>query len=547
MNGLLRFDHIYRILMYFVCALTILLNVTVSIAQEDSATGVSARCDALIRADFSGIQDAPTQIAAAKFMEAKESAPAYCQVQGYIAPQIGFEIRLPTDWNGKFLQLGCGGHCGYMAGYIGVATCDHGLRKGYACLMSDLGHKGAHGLWGYQNLQAKIDWGYRATHVASLAGKSITEYYYAQHPQKSYFLGCSTGGRQALQEAQRFPWDFDGIIAGSPPVNLSKIYMTFAWGMQATRDAAGKLLLRERELKLLTDAAVAKCDLDDGARDGVIGDPLSCDFDPSVLACKAGGTRHCLSSEQINAANKVYAGPMNSHGEKLWLGGPLPGSEYALFPMDWREAYGLGGKPTDHTKIMHDGFRYLFFMPEPGPAWKLSDFDFDRDYKRLGLMQAVYDSSNPDLRQFKAAGGKMIIFQDMNDISVLPRATVDYYDAVERTMGGRAATQEFARLFLMPGAQHCTSLIGVDWLSYLEEWVEKGQPPEKLIKAHIRNIDELLLDSKDNMTELTRQTDFPLDPNVIEFTRPIYPYPAKSKYLGSGNLNDAENWGSVEP
>ena len=548
MTDVFRPSQTCRIPAYLLGILATLLNATASFVMAGSAAEVSARCDALITTNFSDIQDAPTQITAAKFIATKENVPAYCQVQGYVTPQVGFKIRLPTIWNGKFLQLGCGGHCGNLKDYgIGGGTCDYGLRKGYACLVSDMGHKGTGGdaLWGYQNLQAKIDWGYRATHVTSLAGKSIIEHFYTQSPKKSYFMGCSTGGRQALQEAQRFPWDFDGIIAGSPPVNLSKIYMTFAWGLRATRDRDGNLLLGVKELKLLTDSAVAKCDLDDGVKDGIIGSPLHCNFDPSLLACKPGKTSSCLTRGQIEAAKKVYAGPMTSAGEKLWLGGPLPGSEYGQFPKDWREAYALGGKPTGHTKLMHEGFRYLWFLPEPGPTWQVSDFDFDSDYRRLSLMQTLYSSGNPDLRQFKAAGGKMIMFQDMNDTSVLPRATVDYFETVERTMGGRTATQEFTRLFLMPGAQHCMSLGTVDWLNYLEQWVEKGQAPEQVISQHVRADD--LPHSLPGYIEFIQRSAFPLDPNMIEFTRPIYPYPMKSKYTGQGNPDDAANWGPVKP
>jgi feruloyl esterase len=220
------------------------------------------------------------------------------------------------------------------------------------------------------------------------------------------------------------------------------IYLTFAWGMQVTHDAAGKPLFGEEELKLLKAAVIAKCDLDDGLKDGIIGNAQSCSFDPMELACKSGLTSGCLSSTQVEAARKVYAGPTTSRGERLWLGGPLPGSEYDPGGADWRESYRVHGKPTKHTTIALEGFRYLFFLPEPGPTLQIGDLDFDRDYKRLALMQSLYDSSNPDLRRFKEAGGKLIIYQNMNDISVLPRATIDYYETVERTMGGRSATQD---------------------------------------------------------------------------------------------------------
>jgi feruloyl esterase len=484
-------------------------------------------------------------------LAASSDLPARCEVTGYVASSVGIKLDLPVAWNGKFMEVGCGGHCGVLDGNSLPWSCDTALRRGYACVVSDMGHRsagGADGLWAYGNLQAKLDWGIRAGHVAAVAGKALAEWYYAQKPSKAYFMGCSTGGRQALQEVQHFPWDFDGVLAGAPPVNLSTIYMTFVWGIRATHDAAGKALLDAEDLKRLTAAAVAQCDLDDGVKDGIIGDPLHCAFDPSVLACKSGHTQSCLTATQIKAVKEVYAGPMTSRGAKLSLGGPLPGSEYlqlAGLPHDWRAAYtGVDGHPAAYEALATDGFRYLFLLPEPGPTWKLSDFDFDRDYQRLGLMQSLYDSSNPDLRKFKAAGGKLIVFQGLSDISVLPRSTIDYYEAVERVMGSQAATQDFARLFLLPGVGHCSGGDGAfdaDYLSALEAWVETDRAPDKLLTSHIR-LGDLRIESSADFPKLIRRLDYPLDPSTIEFSRPVYPYPLRAKYRGQGDPRDAASF-----
>jgi Tannase and feruloyl esterase len=505
---------------------------------EEPETDVSAQCKSLESADFSNIFDAPTQIAKAKMVEAKGEAPAYCQVQGYVTPQVGFELRLPTaNWNKKFIEIGCGGHCGDTNW-----TYWRHSEKGYACIVSDAGHKGtgSDGLWGYSNLQAKLDWGYRAAHVVALAGKAITEHFYQEAAKKSYFMGCSTGGRQALQEAQRFPWDFDGIIAGAPPVNLSTVYMTFAWGILATHDKRGKPLLGKVDLKLVTDAAIAQCDLDDGVKDGTIGDPRHCRFDPAELTCKANQTTACLTPVQVDAVKKVYAGPMISEGVKLSLGGPLPGSEYGRWNDNsgggWSVAYlGVDGKPATYEPLVIAGLEYLFFSPELGSSRKLIDFDFDRDYKRMGVMESLYDSSNPDLRKFKAAGGKLLSYQGTNDISVLPQITEDYYETVERTKGGREATQSFYRLLVLPGVEHCGGGDGadtVDYLSTLEAWVEDGKAPDRLMAAHM----------KKNHT-LDDMPSFPLDPNQVQFTRPVYPYSTRAKYRGRGDPNVAESFG----
>jgi len=458
--------------------------------------------------------------------------PAYCRVQGYTAPQIGFELYLPLEgWNKKFLQIGCIGHCGITEL---VALCP--LQKGYACIAADDGHKStpSGALWGNENWQAKIDWGYRAPHVTAQAGKAIIHRFYGTQSARSYFLGQSTGGRQALQEAQRFPWDFDGVVAINPPPDLSAVYMTFAWGRQALHDTRGEPLLNNAELKLLTDSAVAKCDLSDGVKDGIIGDPLHCSFDPSELACKPHQVEGCLSPTQIDAIKKVYAGPTTSSGIRLTHGGPLPGSEFGnpIYDNGWSESYLNDDSGTVELATL--GLRYLFFSSDPGHRWTLRDFDFDRDYRSLGVMEALYDASNPDLRVFKKAQGKLMIFQGLNDVAALPRSTIDYYEAVERVMGGRRATQDFVRLFLVPGVDHVHVGPGaatIDYLKALEDWVEEGRAPDRLIAVHLKHVDD---DGR------------PLDPSNVQFTRPLYPYPLRAKYRGRGNPADAESFVPVD-
>lgn len=494
------------------------------------------QCEVLASIDFSGIPDAPTQVASAEPISPKDTVPGYCAVKGYIAPSVQIHVALPSSWNGKLIELG-------SVGEINDEACSSTLRKGYACVTSDMGMRTD--LSFYHNLQAKIDNGFRAAHVVALAGKAITERYYAAHLQKAYFDGCSVGGRQALVEAQRFPWDFDGIIAGAPPVDQTMIYTNLAWANRAMRDAQGNTILGSDALKLLIKAALAKCDLDDGVRDGVIGDPLHCGFDPAELSCKSGANTDCLTPAQVSAAKKIYGGPQTTTGVKILLGGPLPGSEQPTWDWaggGWAHFYG-----DQMISTVTSGFRYLFFLPEPGPSWRLSDFDLDRDYKRLGLVEALYDSSNPDLRKFKAAGGKMLIYQGLNDPAVLPRSTIDYYETVERTMDGKAATQSFVRLFVLPGMDHCglgNGAYAVDWLSALEAWVEKGQSPDKLIGAHVR-LDDIKF--PDDFARLARRLEFPLDPADVTFSRPIYPYPIWAKYRGRGDPNMAESFDPVKP
>jgi len=262
---------------------------------SDAPSTVDA-CKALQSIDLSAVADAPTQIVESDFVNARGAIPAYCEVRAYVSPSVGVEVRLPllrrepgqrSDWNGKFLQVGCGGLCGTLLSGFFATACDYPLQKGYACLASDMGHASGpgDGKWGYNNLQAKVDFAYRATHVASLAGKAIVQRFYGRAIEKSYFIGASQGGRQALVEAQNFPWDFDGIIAGAPAINLTGAMMGLIWTAENLRGPEGQPALTPANLQLLYEATLARCDAVDGLRDGVISDPRSCNFDPSELLC----------------------------------------------------------------------------------------------------------------------------------------------------------------------------------------------------------------------------------------------------------------------
>ena len=525
--------------MIFLIAPFSVLSATPALAQAEPLSDASARCSALARADFLQVQDAPTQITEAKSFTPAGDTPGYCEVTGYVTPAVGFLIRLPlTNWNGKFMEVGCGGTCGFLW----TQQCDRPLRKGYACLASDMGHKGTLGgndaLWADNNLQAEVDFGYRATHVAALAGKAISERYYRQAPTKSYFMGCSTGGREGMVEAQRFPWDFDGIIAGAPAVNWIFNNLQALWATRVMHDGQGKAVLSAAALQVIHRAALARCDEDDGVKDGIIGNPRACRFDPSVLLCKRGEGSDCLTKSQVEAAKQLYAGPATSSGKMLYSGQEV-GSE-----LNWIDAYvGDDNHPADTSSTL-ERFRWMLLNPAPGASWNPKDFDFDRDYKRLGLMEPIYAAINPDLRKFKAAGAKLLVYEGWADPEVLPGGIVDYYETAEKTMGGRATTQDFFRLFMVPGMNHCTLGAGAfaaDYLSALEAWVEHDQAPDRLIASHVQVED---IDPND-YDAFNRRLAFPLDPKTIAFSRPVYPYPLRAKYLGHGNPNDAGSFGPI--
>lgn len=480
-------------------------------------------CAGLAQADFSRIPDAPTQVTVTEVVEAPaDGLPAYCRVQGYINPNVGIELRLPMQrWNGKYFQVGCGGWCGFLFdGPFLRERCDAPLRKGYACVATDSGHKGVDLKWAYNNTQAEIDYAYRSTHVTAIAGKVIAERFYGKAASRSYFMGCSGGGREGLLEAQRFPQDFDGIIAGAPAISVTGGVMRLLWAAGQGFDKNGKVLLTPEDAKQVHRAAVESCDRDDGVQDGIIGNPLACRFDPAVLQCNSGQRGGCLSAPQVDAVKRIYGGPKRSDGTALYTGGDVPGAE-----LEW----------TFMVDAWADLFRYGAFVPDPGPGWKWSDFDFDQDPQRLGQMESLYSATNPDLRRFKARGGKIILYHGWADHLQSGLNSIDYYETARNTMGGRAATEEFFRLFLMPGVAHCMGGTGadtVDHISYLEAWVERGEPPDLILGVKLKpGTDPAVL---------------PAEQSSILFTRPYYPYPRRATYSGRGATADAGNWKPVE-
>lgn len=492
----------------------------------------AARCAALRSMDFTKVTDATTQILKTEVARLTPDAPEACMVEGYVAPNIGFRLALPLNgWNGKFFQGGCGGSCGTSR----LTWCDEPLARGYTCLSTDMGHTsgGLDWTWAENNLQAMADFGFRATHRATLAGKAIVEAYYNNAPKYAYFMGCSTGGRQAMVAAQSFPWDFDGIIAGAPAINWTGAGMGLWWNLMSNQRKDGSKILQEADVRLLHEAVMNKCDAKDGLKDGLITDPRECKFDPAELQCKVDHDSGCLTGEQVEAVRKIYAGPHTSDGKPIYTGSVQLGSE-----LTWLGAYiGIDGKPPVYAGFIGNQFQFAGFSPAMGPNWDPATFNFDEDYKRFGLVEPLLSGSNPDLRKFKARGGKLIGYQGWDDQSIVPLNFIDYYETATRTMGGSAQTLDFFRLFMVPGMNHCLGGAGadaVDYLTYLEKWVEQGQAPEVMIGTHAK--------ADPNAGFTTR---FPVPAEKVEFTRPYYPYPAKAKYKGKGDVNDAANFSAA--
>jgi len=470
---------------------------------------------------------AATSVAAGQFTppgpgsERPMQVPAFCRVEGEANPtsdsSIKFEVWIPPSdsWNGKFEGVGNGGYQGNIS-YPAMATV---LRLGYATASTDTGHTGDDLRFGENHPEKVVDWAYRAIHVTAEASKLIVRDSEGRFPDHSYFDGCSTGGHQALSEAQRFPDDYDGIIAGDPAYDRIRQTAAYLWSWIATHDDNGVSLLTNAKMKFVTKSAVAACDAIDGVKDGVIGDPRRCHFDPSSLACKGAETDTCLTTAQVNALKKVYRGLHNPRtGEEIFPGWSVGSEGFGDSPaMGWG-AYILN--PKEPMRI--DVYR-LFLFNDPNWDWHTVDFDRDVAYadQKLGFMSAV----NYDLTGFKARGGKLVMYTGWADPVAAPLDVLKYYENVMKKMGGVEKTQEFYRFFMVPGMGHCGGGPGpnaFDMQTVLESWVEHGKAPEKVIASHSTN----------------GQTDR---------TRPLCPYPQAAKWSGTGSTDVAANFTCVNP
>ncbi len=435
-----------------------------------------AACEALV-----GSGTLPqTEITRAVRHAAAGGRPAFCEVQGVIRPVPGSEIgvvyRLPQDWNGKTLALGGGG----WMGNVTLQAATEGLTRGYATLQTDAGHTTGTGFdaspWalnpdGTANRPKLEDFSHRAIHLMTQRGRELVATYYGSAARQSYYQGCSTGGRMGMMATQRHPQDFDGVIAMAPVYSLQ--VQTSAALRSNAFDAPGARLTAAQAQRV-TSAVLDACDARDGAADGVLRDPRACDFDPVVLQCAAGATGdECLAPPQVQALRKVYAGERAPDG--TWASFPLEkGGEVGWNPFVPVLAAGDPG--------MRSGGLHALRGPLLGdPAFDMSRFTAkDVPTVRASWLAKEYEATNPDLTAFVARGGKLILGHGFNDPGPSARATVDFYEALQKATRG---ADKASRLFLAPGVGHCSGGPGpdqVDWLTVIENWVEKGQAPEEV-------------------------------------------------------------------
>jgi feruloyl esterase len=438
-----------------------------------------------------------------------KNLPAFCRVAATLKPasdsDIKIEIWLPAaGWNGKFQAVGNGG----WAGVISYSAMAQALEHGYATTSTDTGHVGATGSFALGHPEKLTDFGYRAVHEMTVKAKAIVAAFYGDAPKISYWNGCSTGGRQGLKEAQRFPGDYDAIIAGAsanPRTHLSTWQIWLAQGI--LNDPANHI--PAAKYPVIHKAVLEACDATDGLKDGLLNDPTLCHFDPKVIACKEGDAPTCLTGPQVEAVRRMYTSPKNPRTSQEIFPPVEPGSE-----LGWSMLL-AGPEPFSAAT---DQFRYVVFK-DPGWDWRTLNFDSD-----VALADKIDNDTinaiDPNLKPFLARGGKLLMYHGWADPGVAPRASINYYKTAVDTLGGEAKTSDSIRLFMVPGMGHCGGGEGpntFEMMTALEQWKEQGQTPVRIVAAH-------------------------RTAGKVDRTRPLCAYPRVAKYKGAGSIDDAANF-----
>ena len=431
--------------------------------------------------------------------------PDFCRVQAVLRPSqdsnVRVEVWLPiAEWNGKFQGVGNGGFAGTL-NYSSTTGLVAALRRRYATASTDTGHSGAatEGKWALRHPERAIDYGYRAIHLMTERSKEVIEAFYDRKPAYSYFASCSNGGRQALMEAQRYPQDYDGIIAGAPANNLTRLMAGFIWNQQSL--ARGPIATDK--LADIESAVLRDCDASGGLKDGIVDRPDQCR--PNLES---------FGAAEAETLQRIYSGPRDSKGNPIFDGFP-PGAESG--PGGWDRW--IIGPNSMQRAFATDFLRYIAFG---NPEYDYRQFDFDRDLKAVeAKLASTLNATDPNLETFRWRGGKLILFHGWNDPAIPAPSTIRYYEQIQRSMGSKMAGA-FVRLYLAPGVQHCGGGPGPnsfgaygerggEMFNALEGWVEKGELPQRIVAT---NVD-------------------------TQRTRPLCPYPQVARHNGSGSIDDA--------
>jgi feruloyl esterase len=499
-------------------------NALVDYAKAESAPGKS--CESLGRYRSEEL----VQIAAAQ-IPADGPTPEFCRVAGVLAPEIAFEVSLPAAWNGRFYMFGNGGHAGEALDNPGrVGQRNAALQLGFAVAQTNTGHDAAKepgATFVLSNPQKAIDYAYRAVHLTAVTAKSITADYYSRPVARAYWNSCSNGGRQGLIEAQRYPDDFDGVVANAPWVDQTGFTIGAMWNQKALTEAS----VTGAQMERVAEHVMAKCDAIDGLEDRLIDDPRRCDFDPArdVPSCGTDGEiADCLTPAQAAALAKVYRGPVRNG--KPFFPGFEPGSEAVMNLFGGGTGSGWMNviisanpevKPADFN-LAENTMRYLVHRP-PQPDYDYRTFDFDRDIHMLDEWGRLANANNPDLSAFRRRGGKLIMTYGWADAILQPRMGINYYEQAVAVNG--ADTPGFFRLFMIPGMAHCAGGTGPDRhdpMTAIINWVEAGKAPDAIMASRVVN-------------------------DQVMRTRPLCPYPQVARYSGRGSIDDGANFHCVTP
>jgi hypothetical protein len=489
----------------------------------------------------------PTSIDTATDVAASGPNPAYCDIKGMIAPQTHFEMKLPdTTWQGRYLQNGCGGYCGAVSAQSFPQPCDTELGGDFAMASDDEGHAsdsgiGGAGLFSFNSQKLREEYGYESEHSLAVVAKAIIRDFYGVGPNYSYFDGCSDGGREAMEVAERYPTDFNGIIAGAPEIIAGPLNAELqTWDYKVNVGPNGTAILTSAQMTLLHNAVITACQGDDGVPgDGIITDPRDCHFSAQSLVCHNGATTGCLTPAQATVAEEIYQGPVDPQGRHLYPGGLTLGSEssWAGFQIPVQPSTAPPVPATNALVYSGLSLPYLRFMlnapgqlgPDPS-QWQFTD----QGFRSMFPAANVQDAMSTDLSAFRRHGGKLIIWQGWADQAIPTYGTVDYYEDLAGRNGGYAATQTFARMFLFPTVAHCGggyASSSFDLVYPMVQWVENSSAP----------------------TQITATDTV----NSATITRPVYPYPEVPQYNGnnaptnqassfhpvvSPHANDYSNW-----
>jgi len=432
------------------------------------------------------------------------SLPAHCRVAAVLSPSddshIEMELWLPDNWNGKFLALGNGG----WAGSISFSAMALGLQSGYAVASNDTGHSGGSAAFAVSHPEKVVDFAWRAMHEMTVHSKTLIESYYERPPGLSYYQGCSTGGRQGMMSAQRFPEDFDAIIAGAPVYNQLALNAVQFHNMKTLIENRA-LALSTEKVQLLHQAILASCEVNDGVADGFLNNPLSCAFEPQSLRCDDAQSSSCLTEAELTAVDSVFNGTYASNGELLY-----PGHAKG-FELGWR----IPAANSVPSALQIEATQYVGYED---PDWDWREFELERDLALVRSKAGFIEALDTDLSEFKTRGGKILFYHGWNDPGPSPINTINYYNQVLATVDGEH--EDWLRLFMMPGMGHCRGGVGPDqanFLGALEAWVENGTTPERITASRIRE-------------------------GRVDMTRPLCAYPEVASWDGKGDSNDAASY-----